>query len=124
MDYERKVEQINLFNRKLLIGERNAFYVMQLGNFSKKFRGKNDFEVILFEQACVISDALKVNITRLKFYQIFKKIYYKWLLRPKRVLKLLPPSSIFEIATKVYKLEGVKDEDFEKKNLTLSQAQN
>lgn len=80
--------------------------------------------VVVFEGATVISDALKINKKNLKFYQLIKRYGYWKKFRSLYILKKLSASQIMKLVEKVYKLEGINLEDAEKKNLMPDQAIN
>lgn len=80
--------------------------------------------VVVFEGATVISDALKINKKSLKFYQLIKRYKYWKKFRSLNILNKLSASQIMKLVEKVYKLEGVNLEDAEKKNLMPDQAIN
>ena len=80
--------------------------------------------VVVFEGATIVSDALKINKKGLKFYQLITRYKYWQKFRSLYILKKLSASQIMKLVERVYKLEGVKLETAEKKNLMQDQATN
>lgn len=103
---EPKTEKINLFGRDLLLSERTAGDVNRMLEFSRQKPNKN-YQDTIFEGAIVVSDGLKINLKNIPFYKFLKKLKIKRLISVKSLLNNLPASTIFNLAKKVYELEGL-----------------
>lgn len=113
---EAKCEPIELFGEKVLISERTAIDVIGLQKYSSKFNKNLDLNVVVFEGATIISDALEINKKGLKFYQLIKRYKYWKKFRSLNILKKLSATQIMKVVEKVYRLEGIELKDAEKKS--------
>lgn len=111
---EPKTEKINLFGRDLFLSERTAGDVNRMLEFSRQKPNKT-YQDTIFEGAIVVADGLKFNLKNIPFYKFFHKIKIKRLISGKNILNSLPASTIFELAKKVYELEGLIIDEKKKK---------
>jgi|GEM_PF-3422031 len=107
--YTPKTEKIKLFNLDLILTERTAWDVNKLIQFSQENKEK-DFKYYIIESSIVLSDALKNNWINLKWYEFIKKRKLNRLLSKENILQNLPSKQIFELAKKVYEIEGVVED--------------
>lgn len=106
-----KTKEVELFGRKFLISERNAGDVLSSIQLIKsKPQSGQDYSAIVFNALVILEQALKINITSLKWYNIIKKFKYKRMLSKKYLLDNLNAKYIFELSVQVYELEGLKVE--------------
>jgi hypothetical protein len=109
---ERKTKEINLFGKKLLLGERTAIDVLNLSEALKNYdiEKKSEPSFYLLTSATVIEDALKININNLKWYNFLKKRKYRVQLSAQYLLKNLTQQELMKYTQDVYELEGlIKD---------------
>jgi hypothetical protein len=109
--FSRKTEEIELFGKKLLLSERTAGDVNRLIVFSEKIKDKK-FTDMIIEASIILEDSLKINYENLKWYEYFKKRKLKKILSKGNIVNSLSAKEIFNLAEKVYELEGI---DFKKK---------
>lgn len=109
-----KTEKIELFGKELILSERFARDVNKLFAFSKQKKEKN-FTDILIEASIMVEDALKLNYVNLKWYQFWRKRNLKRMLSKEYLIANLSPSVIFDLAKRIYELEGIIPETDEKK---------
>jgi hypothetical protein len=113
--------KIELFGKELILSERFARDVNKLIAYSKQKKEK-DFTDLLIESAIAIEDGLKLNYLNLKWYRFWQKRQLKKQLSKEYMLANLSSSKIFELAKRVYELEGFIPED-EKKNPILKESE-
>lgn len=106
--------KIELFGHELILSERFAKDVNKLIAYSKRKKEK-DFTDLIIESSIAIEDALKLNYINLNWYRFWKKRKLKKILSREYLLANLSSSKLFELAKRVYELEGFIPED-EKKN--------
>jgi hypothetical protein len=102
---QTKTKEIELFGEKYLLSERTAFDVMSVTELFPGGKMTNSEAASLF--AYVVSQALKINLNNLKWYQVFKKRKINKIISTKYLLKNLSVSQIDELWKQVMELEGV-----------------
>jgi len=119
--YIPNTEKIELFGKAFLISERKASDVNKMILFATQNQEK-DYFGFMYQNAVVISDALKINIERLKWYQIFKRFKYKRILSYKYLIDKLTQNQFVELPQKIYELEGIPVPSSKKKVNTNQEA--
>ncbi|MEW6507179.1 MAG: hypothetical protein AB1432_05480 [Bacteroidota bacterium] len=102
--------KIELFGKELILSERFARDVNKLIAFSKQKKEK-DFTDMLIESAIAIEDGLKLNYVNIKWYNYFRKRSLKKQLSKENILSNLSSSQIFNLAKKIYEIEGFVPEE-------------
>lgn len=110
-DIERKSVVVLLFDMEFVLYERTAEDVKVWEDFLAS--RKDDLEsgdsfVSAIGMFMIIQDALRPNITNLKFWQVIKKQKLKKLFQTRSLLKNLTTNQITECWQKVRKMEGWK----------------
>lgn len=107
------IEMIEIAGEKFILSERFARDVNKLITYSISKTDKT-FTDFLIEAAIVLEDALKVNYVN-RYFIDPRKYRYRKLLGRESLISILTPRQIFDLANKVYELEGV---DTKKKVMT------
>lgn len=116
----KNVEKIELFGKEYLLSERTARDVNKLIAYSKQKKQKTVTDVLI-EAAISLEDGLKINWTKLKWWQFIYKFILKRRLSKANLLTQLSPTQIFSFAAKVYALEGIQSDTVKKKRNLVSQ---
>lgn len=106
----RKYKEVELFNLKVNLYERNAADVIASAEYSNT-NGLKSIGDVIYNSIVVISDSLKLNYGNLKWYDIFKKISYNKKFSKKYILNNLSTNNILQLAKDVYVLDGLAKED-------------
>lgn len=101
-----KTENIELFGQKLRLSERSARDVNKLIEHSKANQDKS-YSDYLVEAAICIADGLKINLRNLPWYRLCRRRRLRRQLTTTSLLADLTANQIFELAEKVYLLEGI-----------------
>ena len=101
----KKVCQVELFGKTVLISERTALAVNTLSEYSAK--NSNGYADLVLQNVVIVCDALKINSELLKWWQIIKKFRYKKLFSEKNIHSKLSVNTLINLAHKVLELEGV-----------------
>ena len=112
----RKQKEIELFGEKLILAERTVADVRALEIFVSQQNGQMGDESVKMQSVItVILDGLKLNIKRLKWYEIFKRMKYKRMFKARYLIKNLTNNQLHELWKDVLTLEGQKIEENSKK---------
>lgn len=100
------VKTVKLFNneKEFLISERTAGDVVSFAEFSEKL--ENTQTNSLYKAIVIIEAGLKINFSKIKFYQLFKRLYLKRVLNQKYLINNLSALQISELAKEILILEG------------------
>lgn len=120
-----KTKQITLFGKELILSERCAADVLNLSETIKVYttEEKSSVTFYLMVSTTVIEDALKSNISNLRWYNFLKKSNLPKILNANYILKNLSQKEIMDLTKEVYELEGTsttsddKEDTTEKKSL-------
>lgn len=99
-------EKIELFGYKLLLSERAAIDIFALDDFIPKLAGDAPSNLLYY--ATIVSDAVKINIKNLKWYQFYRKIKFKRLFTQSELIKRLSYQDIIDLTEIVFRLEGIE----------------
>lgn len=112
-------EKINLFGIDMFLTERPARDVNNLLVFSQKSETKT-FEDYVIEYAVVVEDGLKYFVKSIPKWQFWRRLKMKKICKASYLISNLPAQRIYDLATKVYELEGI---DVKKKSIENQQEE-
>jgi len=119
---KRKTKQIELFDKRLLLAERDAEDVFAFVKFVEDHEG-DQISIVQasFANAFIVSDALKYNLQVLKWWQFLKRWQLKRIIKKEYLLKRLSVQQLAELAEIViYELEGADKKKLETKAVKKS----
>ena len=92
--FSKRIKEIELFGRKLLISERTQKDVAALARFAETVKDNKTMAMLMFIR--VISDALKINLDILKKRNFLKRFRFKRMLKINYLLKHLTLKQIID----------------------------
>lgn len=104
--------EVNLLGCAVKIYDRTMKDVFDLEDAVRSTKG-NPAMITGYYYAQMISDALKPNYQRLKWYQFIKKYQLKRRYNVKRLIKNLTLKQLVELAKEVYRAGGATEDDIE-----------
>lgn len=115
--FAKRINEINLLNKKLLIAERSQEDVIAIAQFAETVK-ENDktMQMLLFVR--VILDALKINADNLKWWNFIHRFKFKRILTTKYLLKHLTFKQIVDTYNLI--IEDLEMTDTTAKGLFIS----
>jgi len=117
--HTNKTIEIGLFDKTYKLSQRTARDVNKMIEFSRQNKEK-DYKQVIIEQAIVVEDSLKINYVNIPDYSFWERLFnhikrkeyrnklaMQKVLSRENILNQCSPEYIFEVASKVYELEGV-----------------